>query len=192
MCIQFIRDWHINVEQAVSPIGGSMKTPVYSLLLAASTIAATALGQCAKPEMKPVWDVGGQQFKCVASSGSQDMLNDETVSPQGNKEFCNKARESLLKACPLGGENKNCKENAKTIFNTCYKDSKAQGESRSSSSTPQATRTDSTICTQTFAQQQKACNSRKVPPPAPGQPSVPDTCLQDAMAAQNSCLANSH
>jgi hypothetical protein len=93
-----------------------MKTPVYSLLLAASTIAATALGQCAKPEMKPVWDVGAQQFKCVASSGSQDMSNDETVSPQGNKEFCSKARESLLKACPLGGENKELQGKSKDDF----------------------------------------------------------------------------
>jgi hypothetical protein len=164
-----------------------MKTPVYSLLLAVSTIAASALGQCAKPEMKPVWDIGTQQFRCVAANGS----NDETVSLKGTKEFCSKARENLLKVCPVGGENKSCKERAKTIFNTCYKDSKAQGESQPTSSTTLSTKTDPAVCAQIFAQQQQACNSRKLPPPTAGQPSAPDTCLHDAMAAQNKCLANS-
>ena len=168
-----------------------MKIPLYFLLLAVSAITSSALGQCAKPEMKPVWDVGTQQFRCVSPNGSQDVSKDETVSPKGDKEFCSKARENLLKACPVGGENKSCKEKAKTVFNACYKDSKAQTESRSPSSTTPTTKTDPAICMQAFNQQQQACNSRKLPPPVPGQPSTPDTCLQDAMAAQNRCLANS-
>jgi hypothetical protein len=43
---------------------------------------------------------------------------------------------------------------------------------------------------QTFNQQQQACQARKLPPPAPGQPYIPDTCLQDAIKAQDKCLAN--
>ena len=187
MCIQVIRGLAHQCGATASPSEASMKIPVYSLLLATSTIAASALGQCAKPEMKPVWDVGTQQFRCVAANGS----NDETVSLKGNKEFCSKARENLLRACPVGGENKSCKERAKTIFNACYKDSKAQGESQPTSSTTQSTTTDPAVCAQIFAQQQQACNSRKLPPPAAGQPSAPDTCLHDAMAAQNKCLTNS-
>jgi hypothetical protein len=79
------------------------------------------------------------------------------------------------------------------LFNACYKDSKAQSESQTGSAgtTNQAAKTDPAVCMQTFAQQQQACQSRKLPPPAPGQPSAPDTCLQDAMTAQNRCLANS-
>jgi hypothetical protein len=44
---------------------------------------------------------------------------------------------------------------------------------------------------QTFSQQQQACQARKLPPAGPGQPYIPDTCLQDAIKAQNTCLANS-
>jgi hypothetical protein len=168
-----------------------MKNLLGSLLIAALTTATSALGQCSKPEMNLVWDVGAQQFKCVTPLNSEVKSNDETVSPKGDKEFCSKARGNLLKACPSGGENKSCKEKAKTIFNACYKDSKAQNEGQSTSSTTQAPKTDRAVCMQTFVQQQQACNARKLPPPAPGQPSVPDTCLQDAMAAQNKCLANS-
>jgi hypothetical protein len=154
-------------------------------------ITSSGFGQCAKPEMNPVWDVGKQQFRCEVPSGSKAGPNDETVSPKGNKEFCGAARDNLVKVCPAGSENKSCKGQAKTIFNACYKDFKAQSENRPAASTSQGTTTDRAVCMQTFTQQQQACQSRKLPPPAPGQPYVPDTCLQDALAAQNKCLANS-
>ena len=142
--------------------------------------------------MNPVWDADKQQFRCVAKPGSEVSSNDETVSPKGDKEFCNSARENLLKACPVSNEGKNCKSKAKSIFNACYKDSKAQSESQGGSgSTNQAIKNDPAVCMQTFAQQKQACQSRKLPPPSPGQPSAPDTCLQDAMTAQNACLAKS-
>jgi len=170
-----------------------MKIQIYVVLLALSMHSAGALGQCAKPEMNPVWDSDKQQFRCVATAGSEASSHDETVSPKGDKEFCSNARENLLKACPASNEGKSCKSKAKSIFNSCYKDAKAQSESQpgSAATSSQAIKTDRAVCMQTFAQQQQACQSRKLPPPAPGQPSVPDTCLRDAMAAQNTCLANS-
>jgi hypothetical protein len=169
-----------------------MKIQIYVVLLALSMLSAGALGQCARPEMNPVWDTDKQQFRCVATKDSEVASRDETVSPKGDKVFCNNARENLLKACPASNEGKTCKSKAKSIFNSCYKDAKAQSESQpGSAATNQAIKTDPAVCMQTFAQQQQACQSRKLPPPAPGQPSAPDTCLRDAMTAQNTCLANS-
>jgi hypothetical protein len=170
-----------------------MKVQIYAVLFALSMLSVGALAQCARAEMKPIWDTDKQQFRCVANAGSEVSSHDETVSPKGDKAFCNNARENLLKVCPASNEGKTCKSQAKSIFNACYKDSKAQSESQtgSASATNQATKTDSAVCMQTFARQQQACQSRKLPPPAPGQPSAPDTCLQDAIAAQNTCLANS-
>jgi hypothetical protein len=140
--------------------------------------------------MNPVWDVGQQRFRCEAPNHAKASQSKEVVSPRGDKEFCNSARDNLVKVCPAGSESKNCKGQAKAIFNACYKDSKAESENRTSGSASQGT-TDRVTCMQTFAQQQQACQARKLPPPAPGQPSAPDTCLSDAYAAQNKCLANS-
>jgi hypothetical protein len=170
-----------------------MKVQIYVVLYALSIISVSASGQCARPEMNPVWNSEKQQFKCAAPSGSVGISQDDMVSPKGSKEFCSTARENLLKACPTSDEGKTCKTKAKSIFNACYQDSKAQRESQSGSAgtTNQAAKTDRAVCMQTFTQQQQACQSRKLPPTAPGQPYVPDTCLQDALTAQNKCLANS-
>jgi hypothetical protein len=140
-----------------------------------------------------MWNSGEQQFSCVAPSGSAGNSHDETVSPKGNKKFCSTARENLIKACPASDEGKTCKNKAKSIFDACYKDFKAQSESQAESAgtTNQGAKTDPAVCMQTFRQQQQACQARKLPPPGPGQPYVPDTCLQDAIKAQNTCLANS-
>jgi hypothetical protein len=166
-----------------------MKLLISHTIATVFAITLSGLGQCVKPEMNPVWDVGKQQFRCEAPSNSKVGAGDEIVSPKGTKEFCSVARDNLLKVCPAGTENKSCKGQAKTIFNACYKDFKS--ESRSAGSSNQGTTTDRAACMQTFTQQQLACQSRKLPPPAPGQPYIPDTCLQDAVAAQNKCLANS-
>ena len=155
-------------------------------------LSVISLGQCANPETSPVWEADKQQFKCAASAGST-ASHDETLSPKGDKAFCTNARENLLKACPQSNDGKACKNKAKSIFNDCYRDSKAQSESQAGSATSanQTIKTDRAICMQTFNQQQQACQTRRTPPPTPGQPSAPDTCLQDAMTAQNKCLANS-
>jgi hypothetical protein len=169
-----------------------MKVPIYMVFAVFSLLSVGAPGQCPKPEMKPVWDTGKQQFRCVASSSSAGVLADDTVSFKGNKEFCSTARENLLTACPASNEGKTCKSTAKSLFNACYKDFKAQSENQTGSGqTPsQAGKTDRAVCMQTFNQQQQACQARKLPPPSPGQPYVPDTCWQDAIKAQDKCLAN--
>jgi hypothetical protein len=77
-----------------------MKVQIYAVLFALSTLSVGALGQCAKPEMNPIWDTDKQQFRCVATAGSEVSSHDETVSPKGDKVFCNNARENLMKACP--------------------------------------------------------------------------------------------
>ena len=138
-----------------------MKVQIYVML---SALTVSALGQCAKPEMNPVWNSSKQQFSCVAPSGSAGISHDDTVSPKGNKEFCSTARENLLKACPASGEGKPCKSKAKSIFNACYKDFKDQSESQAGSAgtTNQAAKTDRAVCMQTFSQKQQACQGRKL------------------------------
>ena len=170
-----------------------MKVQIYAVLSALSIISVSASGQCARPEMNPVWDTGKQQFSCVAPSSSAGTSQDDTVTPKGNKQFCSAARENLLRACPASDEGRTCKNKAKSIFNACYKDFQGQSESQvgSGGTTNQAAKSDRAVCMQTFTQQQQACQARKVPPTAPGQPYVPDTCLQDALKAQDKCLANS-
>ena len=124
-----------------------MKVQIYAVLFALSMLSVGALGQCAKPEMNPIWDTDKQQFRCVATAGSEVSSHDETVSPKGDKAFCNNARENLLKACPASNEGKTCKSKAKSIFNACYKDSKAQSESQTGSgtTTDQAAKTDPAV-----------------------------------------------
>lgn len=162
----------------------------YLIPLTLSMFSVVSFGQCANPEMSPMWEADKQQFKCVASGGSGPASHDETVSPKGDKTFCTNARENLMKACPEAN-GKTCKNKAKSIFNDCYKDSKARSESQAGSATNanQTIKTDPAVCMQTFNQQQQTCQARKTLPSAPGQPSAPDTCLQDAMTAQNKCLA---
>jgi hypothetical protein len=113
-----------------------------------------------------VWDTGKQEFRCVPPQGSAEVSHDDTVSPKGNKEFCSAARKNLLKACPSSDESKTCKSKAKSIFNNCYRDFKAQGESQAgpAATTSQAAKTDRAVCMQTFSQQQQACQARKLPP----------------------------
>jgi hypothetical protein len=169
----------------------SMKL-TYLVPLTLSMLSVVCFGQCTSSEMSPTWEADKQQFKCVASGGSGAASHDEIVSPKGDKAFCTNARENLMKACP-DSNGKACKNKAKSIFNDCYKASKAQSESQAGSATNanQTIKTDPAVCMQTFTQQQQACQARRTPPPASGQPSAPDTCLQDGMTAQNKCLANS-
>jgi hypothetical protein len=170
-----------------------MKVQIFVILSTLSVLTAGVSGQCTRPDSNPMWDGGKQEFRCVAPSDTAGISRDETVSPKGNREYCNAARENLLKACPASDEGKACKSKAKSIYNLCHKDLKAQGESQAGSArtTSQTAKTDRAVCMQTFNQQQQACQARKLPPASPGQPYVPDTCLQDAIKAQNTCLANS-
>jgi hypothetical protein len=173
------------------PLEASMKSLICATLFGLSLSGVAARGQCAKPEMNPVWDSNQQQFRCAAPADSKDKIRDDSVSPKGDKEFCTNARDNLLKACPSSDDGKACRSKAKSIFNSCYKDAKGQSQAGSASANS-TTRTDSAVCAQAYIQQQQACQARKAPPVAPGQPYVPDTCLQDAQTAQNRCLANNH
>lgn len=169
-----------------------MKALICLTLFGLSSLCVGAHCQCAKPEMSAVWDTNQQQFRCAPPADSKEKIGNDSVSPKGDKEFCTNARDNLLRACPASNEGKTCRTKAKTIFNDCYKDFKAQKDSQAgSASTTSQGSTDRVACMQTFAQQQQACNSRKSPPMAPGQPYVPDTCLQDAVKAQDTCLAHS-
>ena len=169
-----------------------MKALISATLFGLSLLGVGARCQCAKPEVNPVWDTNQQQFHCPAPADSKDKIRDDSVSPKGDKEFCTNARDNLIKACPPSDDGKACKSKAKSLFNSCYKDTKGQNQAGSSGSAIPSSRSDPAVCMQTYTQQQQACQARKVPPVAPGQPYVPDTCLQDAQTAQNRCLANNH
>jgi hypothetical protein len=171
-----------------------MKIRIFVAVLALTSIWVGAWGQCKKPEINPIWDSSKNQFRCVDPAAAAGSDHDESVSPTGTKESCAAVRENLLKICPTSDEGKICKGKAKSIFNACYKGSKNGAEDHNASTNTQGQigRTDPSTCMATYNQQQRACASRRQPPPSPGQPYVPDTCLQDALVAQNKCLANSH
>ena len=164
-----------------------MKIQIQVALFALTAVSVGALGQCTKPGLNPTWDAGKSQFKCVDPAAVKGAATDESISPRGDKDYCNRVQENLVKVCPPSDEGKTCRDKAKSIYKSCYKGSNNGREDRSSN---QPSKTDPSVCATIFNQQQQACQSRKLPPPSPGQPYVPDTCLQDAVAAQNKCLAN--
>ena len=164
-----------------------MKIQIQVALFALTAVSVGALGQCTKPGLNPTWDAGKSQFKCVDPAAVKGAATDESISPRGDKDYCNRVQENLVKVCPPSDEGKTCRDKAKFIYKACYKGSNNGREDRNSN---QPSKTDPSVCATIFNQQQQACQSRKLPPPSPGQPYVPDTCLQDAVAAQNKCLAN--
>jgi len=171
-----------------------MRFPICILALVLGALPTGALAQCSNSNLRPVWDAGKGQFRCTDTSHPGDGAKDESVQAVGDKEFCTSARENLQAACPTGNDGKTCRSQAKSIYNACYKKAKSESESQSSglgNSNP-AARTDASTCMANFQQQQQACNSRRMPPPSPGQMTPPDTCMRDAMAAQRECLASSH
>jgi hypothetical protein len=165
-----------------------MKVHLQVLPLLITAVSIAAAGQCAKPGMSPIWDSAKEQFRCTDSSATTRSAQDDSVSPTGNKDFCKNVRENLQRVCPTSDEGKTCRNTAKSIFESCYKASSDRGGTTNTSS--QSSKTDPSVCMTTFTQQQQVCQSRKTQPRSPGQPYVPDTCLSDAMAAQNKCLAN--
>ena len=167
-----------------------MKIQHFLLTFVLITLSVTCSGQCPKAGTKPVWDSNKDQFRCVDAAATSESAQSAIVPPSGDKNSCKSVREDLQKACPSPDEGKACKNAAKSIFETCYKGSQTSSGSRDSSSP--SNRTDASTCMATFQQQQQACHTRVTPPRVAGQPYVPDTCLSDAMAAQNKCLANSH
>lgn len=170
-----------------------MKIPNLAMVFVLAACSSGVLAQCTKPGINPIWDANKGEFRCIDPAADKGIGQDENVSPTGTKDFCSTVRESLLKVCPQSDDGKACRSKAKSIFNECYKDSKDKAPDSSKSANPAnpSTKTDASACMATFRQQQQACQSRKIPPRSPGQPSAPDTCMQDAIAAQNKCLANS-
>lgn len=181
----------VGLIPALPPRRLSMKVHLQAFPLLITALSIAAAGQCAKPGMSPIWDLAKGQFRCIDSSATTRSAQDDSVSPTGNKDFCKSARENLLRACPTSDEGKTCRNTAKSIFETCYKTTNARSDRGGTTSTSsQSSKTDPSVCMTTFTQQQQVCQSRKSQPRSPGQPYVPDTCLSDAMAAQNKCLAN--
>ena len=105
---------------------GAMKVGMPVALFALSLSSIQLCGQCARPELKPVWDPAQQQFKCVSPSGYPAPPPDSVISAKGDKDFCGGIRDNLQKVCPSSDEGKICKSKAKSIFNSCYKDFKGQ------------------------------------------------------------------
>jgi hypothetical protein len=169
-----------------------MKMPILAVAFVLAACSAGASAQCTKPGINAIWDASKGEFRCIDPAANKGLGQDENVSPTGNKDFCSTVRENLLKVCPQSDEGKACKSKAKSIFNACYKDAKDKDPDSPRSANPaNPSTTDASTCMATFRQQQQMCQSRKIPPRSPGQPSAPDTCLQDAISAQNKCLANS-
>ena len=152
-------------------------------------LSVACSGQCPKAGTKPVWDSNKSEFRCTSAAAMSGSAQSAIVPPTGDKNSCKSIREDLQKACPSPDEGKACKNAVKSIFEGCYKGSEASSRGSTTSSSP-SNRKDTASCMATYQQQQEACRTRVTPPRAPGQPYTPDTCLSDAMAAQNKCLAS--
>jgi hypothetical protein len=163
-----------------------MKIQHLSLLCVLATFSLACTAQCPKAGTKPTWDSNKEQFRCTDATATSESAQSELVPPKGDKNSCKSIREDLQRSCPSGDEGKACKNSAKSIFEACYK-----GSENSSKGSASSNRTDSSSCMTTYQQQQQACQARTPPPRSAGQPYIPDTCLSDALAAQNKCLANS-
>jgi hypothetical protein len=165
-----------------------MKIQHITLSIVLTTLSVACTGQCPKAGTKPIWDSNKDQFRCADAAATGESAQSAIVPPTGDKDYCKSVREDLQRACPSPDEGKTCKNAAKSIFEACYKGS--ESSSGSAASPSPANRTDASTCMATYQQQQQACRTRATPPRAPGQPYVPDTCLSDALAAHNKCLAN--
>ena len=161
-----------------------MKFRIHLLTFVFGALSVSAFAQCSDATQKPLWSTEKSGFQCTGAGPK------EIIQPVGDKEFCTSARQKLEAVCPAANEGKTCRSEAKSIYNNCTKKGKGDSQAAQSSGSS-AGKTDSATCMTTFQQQQQACNARKLPPTAPGQPVAQDTCLQDALAAQNRCLANS-
>lgn len=165
-----------------------MKIQHLALSFVLTTLSVACAGQCPKAGTKPIWDSNKDQFRCADAAATGESAQSAIVPPTGDKNYCKNIREDLQRACPSPDDGKTCKNAAKSIFEACYKGSESSSGSAASSSP--ASRTDASTCMTTYQQQTQACRTRVTPPRVPGQPYVPDTCMSDAAAAQNKCLAN--
>lgn len=167
-----------------------MRRVLCTVLFLAAVPCGAALAQCSNPSLTPQWDAGTSRFHCTDPRNPSATVKDDSVQPTGTKEQCSAWRDTLQAACPAN-DGKACRSEAKSIFNSCKRSSKGDtaGSAAAASGGP---KTDASSCMTTFQQQQQACAAHKAPPPVPGQMTPPDTCLQDAIAAQSKCLANSH
>jgi len=159
--------------------------PLLSLAFATISICTVSPAQCAKPDNQVSWDTSKEQFRCVGLPPARASVTMD--QPSGDKTYCKGIRSDLQKVCPAGNDQKVCKDSAKAIFDACYKSSETSNRS-SPGSAASTNRNDPASCMATYQQQQQACQARATPNRAPGQPYVPDTCLSDALTAQNKCL----
>jgi hypothetical protein len=115
-----------------------MKFRIPILLLILSALSVSMWAQCSNPGLKPVWDTDRSQFRCADPNHPGASAKDESVQPTGNKEACASARQNLEAACPQSNDGKACRNQAKSIYNACYKraknDSDGQGLPGSASS----------------------------------------------------------
>ena len=131
-----------------------MKIHMRVVLFALTAVSVGAAGQCTKPGLNPSWDAGKSQFICIDPAAVKGSATDESVSPKGNKDYCNKAQENLLKVCQPSDEGKTCRDKAKSIYKACYKGSNNGRVDRSGSTgiANQPSKTDPSVCATIFSQ----------------------------------------
>jgi hypothetical protein len=94
----------------------SMKIHMRVVLFALTAVSVGAAGQCTKPGLNPSWDAGKSQFICIDPAAVKGSATDESVSPKGNKDYCNKAQENLLKVCQPSDEGKTCRDKSQVYL----------------------------------------------------------------------------
>ena len=132
--------WQLGPGIAEALSGASMKIHNCVPLFLLATISITASGQCAKPEMKPLWNPDKGQFQCVDPSKGKSSSENDFIQPTGDKSSCASSRDSLLAACPKANEGKECRGKAKSTFNVCYKRPKGQSENEGAQSSSETDR----------------------------------------------------
>jgi hypothetical protein len=175
-----------------------MRVRILLVVCATLVLAAVTTAQCAKPEMLVQWDDSKHDFVCVSGGGNgterfpidHSFPGKTFESDQDQNDFCAHVFATEVKNCKPGANGALCRKQARANKGICG--GKAGAPSGSTTDPPTAQpKPTAASCKKTFSAQVKFCKDHKPAISSPGEPPHPNTCLADAVAARDACLANS-
>jgi hypothetical protein len=173
-----------------------MISTIWMSVFASLAMSVIASAQCPKAEMLVEWDNNKHDFVCKASGGGDSLPIDHSFpgktfqSEASQKEFCDVVLANELKACASGAPGASCRKRANANSARCMNKGGDGSSGKVGSAAPDLQPKPTVAsCKKTFNEQVKACKNRSHPVPAAGEPPTQDTCLADATAARDACLA---
>ena len=162
----------------------------FILLLFATLASVPVHAQCAKDRVL-TWDDKAHDFMCEAKGAGAlpiDHSKPGTTfeSDKNKRDFCEQRLTNLLHGCPTGLIGADCRRRAVALNAECVR-----GVSADVKSGPNAPlrKTDARVCRANFAVMAKACQQQKKAIAAHSEPRSTNTCLADAIADRDDCLA---